>query len=137
LLTTDERATADVLNGIAHDPETGHFYLTGKLWPWVFEVRLPGLPGFSSAPDGGVNLDATVEGGPRPPPLPSTPAPDTREAAAGCNCRITPPEHGLGSASWGALALLTVALGVGCRRASSVYFTGSHCKTSSGTSLHA
>jgi glutamine cyclotransferase len=29
----------DVLNGIAHDPKTGHFLITGKLWPWVFEVK--------------------------------------------------------------------------------------------------
>ena len=28
------------LNGIAHDPATGHFYLTGKLWPVVYEVEL-------------------------------------------------------------------------------------------------
>ncbi len=28
------------LNGIAHDPETGTLYLTGKLWPVLFEVRL-------------------------------------------------------------------------------------------------
>ncbi len=28
------------LNGIAHDPTTGHFYLTGKLWPVVYEVEL-------------------------------------------------------------------------------------------------
>lgn len=28
-----------VLNGIAHDPRTGHFYLTGKKWPLLFEVR--------------------------------------------------------------------------------------------------
>lgn len=27
------------LNGIAYNPETGTFYLTGKLWPKVFEVR--------------------------------------------------------------------------------------------------
>lgn len=30
----------DVLNGIAHDPATGHFFLTGKHWPTVFEVEL-------------------------------------------------------------------------------------------------
>ena len=30
----------DVLNGIAHDPERGVFYLTGKLWPEIFEVRI-------------------------------------------------------------------------------------------------
>ena len=34
-----------VLNGIAHDPETGTFFLTGKLWPTMFEVRLPGFSG--------------------------------------------------------------------------------------------
>lgn len=28
------------LNGIAHDPDTGHFYLTGKWWPVVYEVEL-------------------------------------------------------------------------------------------------
>lgn len=28
-----------VLNGIAHDPATGHWYLTGKQWPVLFEVR--------------------------------------------------------------------------------------------------
>ena len=40
LLTDAEAASADVLNGIAHDEATGHFYLTGKLWPKVFEVEL-------------------------------------------------------------------------------------------------
>ena len=29
-----------VLNGIAHDPASGLFYLTGKLWADIFEVRL-------------------------------------------------------------------------------------------------
>lgn len=29
-----------VLNGIAHDPATGLFYLTGKLWAHIFEVRI-------------------------------------------------------------------------------------------------
>jgi len=28
-----------VLNGIAHDPETGRWWLTGKLWPALYEVR--------------------------------------------------------------------------------------------------
>lgn len=41
LLTATERSRGvDVLNGIAHDPKTGHFLITGKLWPWVFEVKL-------------------------------------------------------------------------------------------------
>jgi glutaminyl-peptide cyclotransferase len=35
----------DVLNGIAHDPETGRFYLTGKRWPTIFEVELIPAPG--------------------------------------------------------------------------------------------
>ena len=30
----------DVLNGIAHDPLSGHFLLTGKRWPVLFEVAL-------------------------------------------------------------------------------------------------
>jgi glutamine cyclotransferase len=30
------------LNGIAHDPATGHWLLTGKLWPSLFEVAIPG-----------------------------------------------------------------------------------------------
>jgi len=34
------RANRDaVLNGIAHDPETGRWWLTGKLWPALYEVR--------------------------------------------------------------------------------------------------
>ncbi|MDF1521776.1 MAG: glutaminyl-peptide cyclotransferase [Trueperaceae bacterium] len=28
-----------VLNGVAHDPETGRWWLTGKLWPVLYEVR--------------------------------------------------------------------------------------------------
>ncbi len=34
------RANGDaVLNGVAHDPETGRWWLTGKLWPVLYEVR--------------------------------------------------------------------------------------------------
>ncbi len=29
-----------VLNGIAYNPNNGHLYVTGKLWPKLFEVRL-------------------------------------------------------------------------------------------------
>lgn len=29
----------EVLNGIAYHPQTGTFFLTGKEWPWIFEVR--------------------------------------------------------------------------------------------------
>lgn len=30
----------DVLNGIAYDPRSGHFYVTGKCWPKLFEIAL-------------------------------------------------------------------------------------------------
>jgi glutaminyl-peptide cyclotransferase len=46
LLSDEERANADVLNGIAAAPGVGTaaqatdtFLITGKLWPWVFKVR--------------------------------------------------------------------------------------------------
>jgi glutaminyl-peptide cyclotransferase len=38
LLDPQERAAAEVLNGIAYRPETDTWLLTGKLWPKVFEV---------------------------------------------------------------------------------------------------
>jgi glutaminyl-peptide cyclotransferase len=38
LLSVEERQRADVLNGIAYNPETRRFYLTGKHWPKLFEV---------------------------------------------------------------------------------------------------
>jgi len=31
----------DVLNGIAYNKETNTFYITGKYWPRIFEVRIP------------------------------------------------------------------------------------------------
>lgn len=43
LLTPEERAALPlgaVLNGIAYNPDSETFYLTGKLWPKLFEVRL-------------------------------------------------------------------------------------------------
>jgi glutaminyl-peptide cyclotransferase len=39
LLSRAEAAVADVLNGIAYDPENDTFLITGKLWPKLFEVR--------------------------------------------------------------------------------------------------
>jgi glutaminyl-peptide cyclotransferase len=39
LLTRSESLGVDVLNGIAHDPGTDTFYLTGKWWPKMFEVQ--------------------------------------------------------------------------------------------------
>ena len=37
-LSADDSSFA--LNGIAYDPDTGHFFLTGKLWPVIYEVEL-------------------------------------------------------------------------------------------------
>lgn len=39
LLDQQEAAEADVLNGIAYDPTSDTFLVTGKLWPTLFEVR--------------------------------------------------------------------------------------------------
>jgi glutamine cyclotransferase len=51
LLTREERRRTDVLNGIAYRPESGTYFITGKLWPKMFEVRLDAeeIPGSSSA----------------------------------------------------------------------------------------
>ena len=38
LISPAEARRADVLNGIAFDPGTERFYITGKLWPTMFEV---------------------------------------------------------------------------------------------------
>jgi glutaminyl-peptide cyclotransferase len=40
LLTPREQASADVLNGIAYDAQGGRLFVTGKLWPRVFEIRV-------------------------------------------------------------------------------------------------
>lgn len=34
----------NVLNGIAYDPRSGHFYVTGKYWPVLFEIKLTQQP---------------------------------------------------------------------------------------------
>lgn len=36
----NEREQMDVLNGIAWNPSTDKIYLTGKLWPKIFEIKL-------------------------------------------------------------------------------------------------
>lgn len=40
LLNPAEQATADVLNGIAYDAVGDRFFVTGKLWPALFEIDL-------------------------------------------------------------------------------------------------
>jgi glutamine cyclotransferase len=40
LLPAEERAAADVLNGIAYDAAGDRLFVTGKLWPTLFEIRV-------------------------------------------------------------------------------------------------
>lgn len=40
LLTARERLNTDVFNGIAYDAAADRLFVTGKLWPRVFEVRV-------------------------------------------------------------------------------------------------
>ena len=40
LLPASERAGVDVLNGIAYDAAADRLFVTGKLWPRVFEIKL-------------------------------------------------------------------------------------------------
>ena len=40
LLPASERVPDAVLNGIAHDAATGRLFVTGKLWPRLFEITL-------------------------------------------------------------------------------------------------
>jgi glutamine cyclotransferase len=42
LLTPFERARTDVLNGIAYDEARDRLFVTGKLWPKLFEIRVIG-----------------------------------------------------------------------------------------------
>jgi glutaminyl-peptide cyclotransferase len=40
LLAPGERAGTDVLNGIAYDGVGKRLFVTGKLWPKLFEIKL-------------------------------------------------------------------------------------------------
>jgi glutamine cyclotransferase len=37
---TEYQPPADVLNGIAYDAEKSRLFVTGKLWPSLFEIRI-------------------------------------------------------------------------------------------------
>ncbi len=45
LLDAAAAMRADVLNGIAYDPDANRFYITGKLWPTMFEVTFDDASG--------------------------------------------------------------------------------------------
>ena len=34
------RRGTDVLNGIAQDPADGSIWVTGKRWPWLYQIEL-------------------------------------------------------------------------------------------------
>ena len=40
MITPSQRAEADVLNGIAYDAARNRLFVTGKLFPKLFEIRL-------------------------------------------------------------------------------------------------
>ena len=40
LLPRAEQSGVDVLNGIAYDVANDRLFVTGKLWPKVFEIRI-------------------------------------------------------------------------------------------------
>jgi glutamine cyclotransferase len=42
IASIDVRDSEAVLNGIAYDDKTGKLYVTGKRWPKLFEIALPG-----------------------------------------------------------------------------------------------
>lgn len=44
LLAPEERQGADVLNGIAYDAQNDRLFVTGKLWPKLFEIMLVPRP---------------------------------------------------------------------------------------------
>ncbi|MFM7321929.1 MAG: glutaminyl-peptide cyclotransferase [Armatimonadota bacterium] len=37
----ERRADTDVLNGIAYDAADDRLYVTGKRWPWIYEIKTP------------------------------------------------------------------------------------------------
>ncbi len=44
------RRGTDVLNGIARDPADGSIWVTGKRWPWLYQIELvPTIPGVSKS----------------------------------------------------------------------------------------
>ncbi len=48
LLTEQEARMVDVLNGIAYDPVSKTFWITGKFWPKIFQVKFVPRPGDSA-----------------------------------------------------------------------------------------
>lgn len=85
LLSPEEQIGAYVLNGIAWDPDTGHFLITGKDWPRLFEVTFDRVPPTATAvPSVTPTPTATVADTPTPTDAPpaTTAPPPTRTPTA-------------------------------------------------------
>ncbi len=84
LLTAGEAANADVLNGIAYSPLNGRFYITGKLWPKLFEVEFLDAAAPTPPPSAPAEVERPTNGeivpGVEPPG--STPHPMTNSAVS-------------------------------------------------------
>jgi glutamine cyclotransferase len=50
LLSARERSSTDVLNGIAYDAARDRLFVTGKLWPRLFEIKLVPAKGRGQVP---------------------------------------------------------------------------------------
>ncbi len=44
LPASEHSASTDVLNGIARDPDSGALWVTGKRWPWMYQIELLSAP---------------------------------------------------------------------------------------------
>lgn len=152
LLTPEEYATADVLNGIAYHAPSQHFFLTGKHWPRLFEVSFPFAPGSASSDAGTISGQGTENAGPAVPAefepcdvldvadhpdgtaTDASKTPPSRERGAGCLCAAAGTER-----PWPGVWVGSALLVWGWRhwrRTRTGYSTRSQRTTSLGTSLH-
>jgi glutaminyl-peptide cyclotransferase len=132
LLTSEQARAADVLNGVAFARDTGHFFITGKLWPSMFEVRFPFEPGSlqtrtgESGGDASAVADGSASSTDRP--IVAQHSMLRRAESSGCStARVPVRTNPLG---WLGV-LLSCSLWIGRRRCvfSVVHFNGSHFRT--------
>lgn len=121
LLTTEEATNADVLNGIAYLPDNGHFYITGKLWPKLFEVEFPdaaapepapsaAAPGSSEPPAQSSKPSSSVGETPSRPVASSPAANAPPRLQSGCHCATAGASAGAPAESRWALGGLALAV---------------------------
>lgn len=85
---------ADVINGIAYDAGTQHFFLTGKLWDKVYEVKFD----FNPEGAGTATPSARAPAG-QTTAAPSTPAPNTAAPAPAASSTAAPNTPALAGGS--------------------------------------